>query len=75
MNNNTPGDFATMLPGTMTYTLDKDLLVSSVDNKMQFLVEKEGYHGEYFLVKTTGLDVHVMNKHSLLRFIDGGQGV
>ena len=75
MNNSSSGDFATSLPGNMTYTLDKDLLVSVVDNKMQFLVEKEGYHGEYFLVKTTGLDVHVMNKHSLLRFIDGGQGV
>jgi len=75
MNNSSSGDFATSLPGSMTYTLDKDLLVSVVDNKMQFLVEKEGYHGEYFLVKTTGLDVHVMNKHSLLRFIDGGQGV
>jgi hypothetical protein len=75
MNNSTLGDFATILPGNMTYILDKDLLVSAVDNKMQFLVEKEGHHGEYFLVKTTGLDVHVMNKHSLLRFIDGGQGV
>ena len=75
MNNSSSGDFATSLPGSMTYTLDKDLLVSVVDNKMQFLVEKEGHHGEYFLVKTTGLDVHVMNKHSLLRFIDGGQGV
>jgi hypothetical protein len=75
MNNSSLGDFATSLPGNMTYTLDKDLLVSAVDNKMQFLVEKESYYGEYFLVKTTGLDVHVMNKHSLLRFIDGGQGV
>jgi hypothetical protein len=75
MNNSSSGDFATSLPGNMTYTLDKDLLVSAVDNKMQFLVEKESYYGEYFLVKTTGLDVHVMNKHSLLRFIDGGQGV
>jgi hypothetical protein len=75
MNNSTTGDFATILPGNMTYTLDSDLLVSMVDNKMQFLVEKEGYYGEYTLVKTTGLDVHVMNKYSLLRFIEGGQGV
>jgi hypothetical protein len=75
MNNNTTGDFASILPGNMSYTLDKDLLVSSLENKMQFLVEKEGYHGEYVLVKTTGIDVHVMNKHSLLRFIDGGSGV
>jgi hypothetical protein len=75
MNNNTTGDFATPLPGTMVYVLDKDLLVDAVDNKMKFLVEKESYHGEYTLVKTTGLDVHVMNKSSLVRFIEGGHGV
>lgn len=75
MNNNTTGDFARELPGTMTYILDKDLLVDIVENKMKFLVEKEGYHGEYTLVKTTGIDVHVMNKSSLLRVIEGGQGV
>jgi hypothetical protein len=59
----------------MTYILDKDLLVDIADDKMKFLVEKEGYHGEYILVKTTGLDVHVMNKSSLLRVVEGGQGV
>ena len=75
MNNNTTGEFATPLPGNMTYILDKDLLVNLAENKMQFLVEKEGYHGEYTLVKTTGLDVHVMNKSSLLRVVEGGLGV
>jgi len=75
MNNNVSGDFASILPGNMTYTLDTDLLVSMVDNKMKFLVEKEGYYGEYTLAKTVGLDIHVMNKYSLLRVIDGGQGV
>ena len=29
--------------------------------------EKENYSGEYTLVKTQGIDVHVMNKKSLLR--------
>ena len=75
MNNNTTGEFATALPGNMTYILDRDLLVEMAENKMQFLVEKEGYHGEYTLVKTTGLDVHVMNKSSLLRVVEGGKGV
>jgi hypothetical protein len=75
MNNNTTGEFATALPGNMTYILDRDLLVEMAEDKMQFLVEKEGYHGEYTLVKTTGLDVHVMNKSSLLRVVEGGQGV
>ena len=75
MNDLTDGDFATPLPGTMVYCLDRDFLVSAEDNKIQFLVEKESYNGEYTLVKTTGLDVHVMNKQSLTRFIDGGTGV
>lgn len=68
-------EFGTELPGTMTYITDRDFIVSTNDNKMQFLVEKENYRGEYTLVKTTGLDVHVMNKHSLIRLIDGGSGV
>lgn len=75
MNNNTTGEFATALPGNMTYILDRDFLVEIGEDKMQFLVEKEGYHGEYTLVRTTGLDVHVMNKSSLLRVVEGGQGV
>lgn len=75
MNDQTDGDFVTELPGTMTYIMDRDLLVTALDNKMQFLVEKEHNYGEYTLVKTTGIDVHVMNKQSLIRFIDGGSGV
>jgi len=75
MNGNTDGSFAVELPGTMTYATDRDFLVAKKDNKMQLLVEKENHHGEYTLVKTTGIDVHVMNKYSLSRFIDGGSGV
>lgn len=75
MNDSDAGDFETILPGTMSYVTDRDFLVSAKDNKMQFLVEKQGHYGEYTLAKTTGLDVHVMNKKSLLRFIEGGSGV
>lgn len=75
MNGNTEGDFAQELPGLMTYTLDRDILVTAKDNKMQFLVEKAHYPGEYTLVSTNATDVHVMNKQSLTRFIDGGYGV
>jgi hypothetical protein len=42
---------------------------------MNFLVEKKNHLGEYFAVKTRDIDVHVMNKYSLTRFIDGGLGV
>lgn len=75
MNKKGLNSFAMELPGSMIYTKDKDLLVSSVDNKMQFLLEKKDYPGEYMLAKTQGLDIHVMNKFSLSRFIDGGSGV
>jgi hypothetical protein len=75
MNGKTNGEFALELPGKMIFAADKDILVSADANKMQFLVEKKDYLGEYTMVKTTGLDVHVMNKFSLSRYIDGGYGV
>ena len=75
MNGKTNGAFAVELPGCMTFIKDKDLLVSMDGNKMKFLVEKKDYAGQYTLVKTTGIDVHVMNKTSLSRYIDGGTGV
>jgi hypothetical protein len=75
INGKTNGHFAVELPGTMTFIADRDVLVDINDNKMKFLVEKKDYRGEYILAKTTGLDVHVMNKFSLSRFIDGGSGV
>jgi hypothetical protein len=75
MNGKTNGEFAAELPGVMTYITDKDILVSCDNDKMKFLLEREGHLGEYMLAKTSGLDVHVMNKASLGRFIDGGSGV
>jgi hypothetical protein len=75
MNGKTNGEFAVELPGKMIYTYDRDLLVSTSGNKMQFLIEKKDYSGEYILSRTEGLDIHVMNKYSLSRCIDGGNGV
>lgn len=72
MNGKTNGEFATELPGTMTYIQDRDILVNMKDVNMQFLVEKQNYLGEYLAIKTQGIDVHVMNKQSLTRCIDGG---
>jgi hypothetical protein len=67
--------FAIELPGKMTFAADTDVLISADNNKMKFLTQKKNFLGEYILAKTTGLDVHVMNKMSLSRFIDGGLGV
>ena len=75
MNGSTDGDFGWELPGKMNFVLDRDILVDMEGSKMRFLVEKQYYPGEYTLVSTSELDVHVMNKQSLTRFIDGGYGV
>ncbi len=71
MNGKTNGGFAVELPGTMTYIQDKDILLEISDTSMKFLVEKQNYLGEYIAAKTSGIDVHVMNKISLSRIIDG----
>jgi hypothetical protein len=75
MNGKTNGTFADELPGKMIYSTDRDILVTLDDTTLKFLVEKQDYLGEYTAAKTSGIDIHVMNKASLSRFIDGGTGV
>lgn len=75
MNGKTNGEFATPLPGSMTYVQDTDVLIDMDDVSMKFLVEKQNHLGEYLAAKTNGIDVHVMNKMSLSRIIDGGNRV
>lgn len=67
MNGFVDGDFAGELPGKMFYTLDLDFLEKINQDKLLFLVQKEKSNKDYIAVKTEGLDVHVMNKYSLLR--------
>jgi len=75
MNGKSNGEFAVELPGKMTFASDKDYLISTNGSTMKFLVEKEKYLGEYTALNTKGLDVHIMNKYSLSRYINGGTGV
>lgn len=75
MNGKTNGEFAVELPGSMIYCTDRDYVVSLTNDELSLLVEKEKYPGEYILAKTKGLDVHILNKMSLSRLIDGGTGV
>jgi hypothetical protein len=63
-------EFFGKLPGKMNYILDRDVLVKIKENSFQFLVEKKNYSGEYIATKTTGLDMHIMNKYSLVRCIN-----
>ena len=64
-------EFVGNLPGKMNYILDKDILVDIKDTSLKFLVEKKSYAGEYIATKTSNIDVHVMNKYSLTRIVDG----
>lgn len=64
-------EFYKELPGKMHYILDKDLLIEFKENSFKFLVEKKNFSGEYTVAKTKGIDVHIMNKYSLTRCING----
>jgi len=70
MNGFQPGTFAQQLPGSMMYTVDRDILWNLNNDEMTFLVEKKNYLGEYTALKTSGQTIHVMNKQSLNRMID-----
>lgn len=67
MNGLTDSDWAKPMPGTMYYTLDRDILETMNDNALKFLLAKENRNGEYICAKTQGQNVHVMNKFSLER--------
>lgn len=71
MNNFQKGSFAKSLPGKKYYTTDRDILIDHQQETMTFLVGKKDHPGEYTLLKTDSLNVHVMNKLSLQRVIDG----
>tara|TARA_B110000503_G_scaffold29605_2_gene47584 strand:+ start:545 stop:1399 length:855 start_codon:yes stop_codon:yes gene_type:complete len=70
MNGFQRGNFAHDLPGKMYYSIDQDILHDIIDDKIILLIQKLDYFGEYTLLKTTGLNIHVMNKASLERVID-----
>jgi hypothetical protein len=75
MNGKMEGDFAIELPGKMTYLEDRDILVTITDDKVKFITQKKDHLGEYIAGKVQGIDVHIMNKYSLSRVIDGDNGV
>ena len=69
MNGFTNGNFATPIANKLSYILDRDILVSVDDSKMTMLVNKQNTSDQYTAISTNFLDVHVMNKQSLLRVI------
>ena len=61
-----PNAFTNLLPGKLYYALDKDHLIKSENNSLWFLLEKKDFPGEYTYMKISNLDVHVMNKFSIM---------
>ena len=70
MNGFTEGNWAMNLPGTLYYTLDRDILHKINKSKLVFLLEKENIQDEYILSSTKDMNVHVMNKFSLQRLLN-----
>jgi hypothetical protein len=62
-------DTIATIPNKMFYVTDRDYLLSHQDKKMNFLIQKKGFTDQYTAISTTGLDVHVMSKYSLLQVI------
>jgi len=70
MNGFVRGDFAKKFPRKLYYTLDLDFLLDIKDDRMFFLLEKQGKQSDYVPVRIENTDVHIMNKYSLIRYID-----
>lgn len=54
------------LPPILT-VFDKDILHDVDSNKLTFLIDKPLNCGEFWLATTSGSDVHIMNKQSIIR--------
>lgn len=70
MNGYCKSGWAKPLPGRLLYTIDKDVLVNMSDTDFLFLIEKEKYQGEYTVLKTKNVNVHIMNKFSIGRLLN-----
>lgn len=59
--------FFSTVPGKIHFVQDKDFLVKADKNSLLFLVEDERCQNNYSPVLINNLDVHVMNKFSILK--------
>lgn len=61
-----PKSFVDTIPGKIHFVQDRDFLINAKDNSLVFLVQDEASKTNYSPIKVNNLDVHVMNKFSLL---------
>lgn len=67
MNGQTSGNFAKSLPGKLYYSLDSDILVDLNKNNLTILLHKKD--DAYLPSTISNVDIHLMNKFSLLEVI------
>jgi hypothetical protein len=59
-------EFVYSLPPILT-VFDKDILQEVADDKLTFLIDKPLNCGDFWAATTKGVDVHIMNKQSIIR--------
>jgi hypothetical protein len=59
-------EFVYTLPPILT-VFDKDMLHEVNGNRLTFLIDKPLNCGDFWAATTTGVDVHIMNKQSIMR--------
>ena len=59
-------EFVYSLPPILT-VFDKDILQEVANNKLTFLIDKPLNCGSFWAATTQGVDVHIMNKQSIIR--------
>lgn len=64
-----PNAFTGLLPGKMYFVQDKDFLINVDKNSLWFLLEKKDFVGDYTPMKVNNLDVHIMNKFSIMEVL------
>lgn len=58
-----------IFPGKIHFVQDKDLLVNANENSLLFLIEDERCQTNYSPILVNNLDVHIMNKFSILEVL------
>lgn len=70
LNGFNQGDLFPSFNQPLYYTLDKDLAYKINESGISLLIEKENRSGEYTFLNVKEMNVHVMNKFSLMRLIN-----
>lgn len=62
-------NFDKIIPYPMYFSLDKDICIDDTDNKLIILIHEDVNKNTLTPIKFKNIDIHVMNKYSLLRVL------